>query len=189
MPHPRPPSPTPEDRKAIDRAVAEANRAEAAAQKGNPVTTLMAAVLVAALVAAGAYFGLQALGKDDDVERILPPPSATPIDQPEATPSKTITAKEPPKAAPDPIAAGRQAEAEGKPTGYLDLDCKPECEIEIDGRPTGKRSPEKGLKLAAGKHQLRLVNRPTALWVKDTVEIRPDETTRKYYNLVMSARR
>lgn len=159
--------------------------------------SLFGVLLVAGAVAGGAYYALRVWHSNDDVEPIKPPPPAEPL-APQAALAPKSAATAASKSATAPAAGpAATAKAPGAPPkaervegeGFLDVLCKPECEIEIDGKPTGKRSPERGLRIAAGRHRLRLVNRPTSLSVTDVVEIRPEETTSKYYNLVLSATR
>jgi hypothetical protein len=51
----------------------------------------------------------------------------------------------------------------GKPHGYgtLSVRCVPWCHIYVDGLDTEQNSPVSGLKLSAGRHELRVVNPPS----------------------------
>jgi hypothetical protein len=76
---------------------------------------------------------------------------------------------------PPPPAAG---------TGVLMISSKPPCEIVIDGVPTGLTTPQRAIKLAAGKHRITLVN--TAEKIKKTVavEITADQPTKVIQDLM-----
>ncbi len=43
-------------------------------------------------------------------------------------------------------------------TGAINIGSKPPCQIYIDGKNTGKMTPQRGLKLPAGRHKITLVN-------------------------------
>jgi hypothetical protein len=91
----------------------------------------------------------------------------------------------------DPVrqAAGRQAagrrEAAGRPKppvakgeGTLLLGAKPPCEIFIDGRNTGLKTPQREIKLSAGKHKITLLNNEFGIKESFSVEIKADEQTK-----------
>jgi eukaryotic-like serine/threonine-protein kinase len=52
---------------------------------------------------------------------------------------------------------------EKPPRGYgtLTVSCVPWCHIYVDGLDTGRNSPVSGMKLSAGRHELRVVNPPS----------------------------
>jgi hypothetical protein len=52
---------------------------------------------------------------------------------------------------------------EKPPHGYgtLSVGCVPWCHIYVDGLDTGRNSPVSGMKLTAGRHELRVVNPPS----------------------------
>jgi serine/threonine-protein kinase len=52
---------------------------------------------------------------------------------------------------------------EKPPHGYgtLSVACSPWCHIYVDGLDTGRNSPVSGMKLTAGRHELRVVNPPS----------------------------
>ena len=54
--------------------------------------------------------------------------------------------------------------------GVLMISSKPPCEIHVDGKPTGLMTPQRSLKLAAGKHKITLVN--TAQNIRKTVSVK-----------------
>jgi hypothetical protein len=67
-----------------------------------------------------------------------------------------------------------------RPTrGTLDVNCVPWCQIFIDGKDTGKQSPQMGMSLSAGKHHLKLVNPPTGIEREEEVVIRAGGSTQK----------
>jgi len=91
-----------------------------------------------------------------------------------ATPTHTDTVREP---KPIPVPKPKPAvQAEG--TGTLLLSAKPPCNIYIDGRDTGKMTPQRGIELSAGKHRITLLN--NALGIKESfnVKIAPDKATK-----------
>jgi hypothetical protein len=66
------------------------------------------------------------------------------------------------------------AVTEPKGTGTLLLGSKPPCEIFIDGKATGLSTPQKDIKLSAGKHKITLVNNEFGITEKFVVEIKAD---------------
>jgi serine/threonine protein kinase len=66
----------------------------------------------------------------------------------------------------------------GDKTGMLALGSKPPCRIFVDGQDTGKTTPQRGLTLPAGRHQIRLVNDDYAIVENFSVTITAGETTR-----------
>ncbi len=62
-----------------------------------------------------------------------------------------------------------------KGQGTLFLGSKPPCEIFIDGESTGKYTPQKDLKLSAGKHRITLISPELGLRESFTVDIRPNQ--------------
>ncbi|HUH05984.1 MAG TPA: PEGA domain-containing protein [Kofleriaceae bacterium] len=65
-----------------------------------------------------------------------------------------------------------------KGSGVLMLNAKPPCDIVIDGKPTGKQTPQRALTLAAGKHRIELVNKTYGIKAGFTVSIKAGEKTR-----------
>ena len=53
----------------------------------------------------------------------------------------------------------------------LALDSRPPCEVVIDGASTGLRTPQLELKLAAGSHQVTLINSELAIRETFAVEV------------------
>jgi len=202
------PSPPPRD-PAEDRAISEAihrdeKKQKAANAASKPKQSLLVLIVAAGVVAVGAYYGLNYLNRNDDLEPIRLPEPAQPIPTPLPAPHKPKLST-PGKASPgEPSPGAKPAESKshdpgtkvaprlGAETtalqGLLAVTCNPECEIEIDGHPTGKRSPQAGLVLPAGAHKLRLVNRQVHLSTTDSVSIAADQTTTRHYNLVRNAK-
>ncbi len=74
----------------------------------------------------------------------------------------------------DRPAGGTAAKAEG----VLSLGAKPPCEIFIDGRNTGLRTPQRELKLPAGRRKITLLNNEFGIKESFWVEIKAGETTK-----------
>ena len=66
--------------------------------------------------------------------------------------------------------------AEPKGTGVLTLGSKPPCDIYVDGSSTGLHTPQREIKLAAGKHRITLMNNEFGIKETFVVEIKPDAT-------------
>jgi len=73
----------------------------------------------------------------------------------------------------DVAPAGPTAGSEPK-TGTLVLGAKPPCEIAVDGKELGLRTPQTAIALAVGRHQVTLIN--TELGIRETfpVDIKAD---------------
>jgi len=101
------------------------------------------------------------------VEKKAPPPVQVAKTEPKQEPKNpmgdVVEKKEPPKAA----AGGN---------GTLLLGSKPPCEIYIDGSDTGNHTPQKDIKLPAGKHRITLVNNDFGIKETFTVDIKADQT-------------
>jgi hypothetical protein len=63
-------------------------------------------------------------------------------------------------------------------TGTLMIGSKPSCEIYVDGTATGLHTPQKEMKLAAGKHRITLINNEFGIKESFAVEIKADEPAR-----------
>jgi hypothetical protein len=89
--------------------------------------------------------------------------------RPTGAPSKSNDGDEPPSAEPE----------EGNPADYgtLRLGSKPPCAIYIDGRNTGKKTPQRAIRLKGGVHKITLVNNEYGIKETFTVKIRAGETT------------
>jgi len=94
----------------------------------------------------------------------------------------------------DPFAAAAPAptpapapKAEPKPTtgdGVLMISSKPPCEIYVDGAPTGLTTPQRALKLPAGKHKVTLVNSAESIHKIIPVTISGDRPTKVIQNFM-----
>jgi hypothetical protein len=81
---------------------------------------------------------------------------------------------------------GHKAEAPAPipvPAGTLMLNSKPVCRIAIDGRDTGKNTPQRKLTLSAGQHQITLINKDFAIHESFTVTIKAGETVKRIKDL------
>jgi len=72
---------------------------------------------------------------------------------------------------------------EVKDPGFLDLDCTPECTIEIDGRAAGF-APLKRHALQPGKHKVVARNRTIKAKRERQVDIETGKTAKVSFNLV-----
>jgi hypothetical protein len=68
-------------------------------------------------------------------------------------------------------------------TGTLMLGSKPPCDIIIDGKPTGLKTPQRAMDLAAGTHSVVLVNVDLGIEKKFKVRIAPGKTTKAIQDL------
>ncbi len=181
------------DDAAIDAALAAEKAREASAKKKG--TSPLALVAAFALAGGSVYVigQLVSAGEQPAVsstEGAAPRPMALPPPEPLRPPDDGEAA--PPAAAPAPKAdVRRTAAARPRKTeaasghGTLDLVCKPECSIEIDGRDTGLTAPVKGIVLEAGRHRVKARNHQLNLSKTVTVEIQPGERTYREINLVL----
>ncbi len=71
--------------------------------------------------------------------------------------------------------------ASGK--GTLMLGSKPPCDIIIDGKLTGLKTPQRAMELAAGTHRVTLVNADLGVEKKFKVKIAPGKTTKAIQDL------
>jgi eukaryotic-like serine/threonine-protein kinase len=123
---------------------------------------------------------------------VRPPPAATPRARPPEVkkparptppPDRPTAAADPEATPPDPV-LDPAAPVDPKPSpdvpaggqGVLVVGAKPPCEIIIDGRPTGLVTPQKDIKLAAGRHRVTLVNAELGIRETFSVDIKPDAT-------------
>jgi hypothetical protein len=63
-------------------------------------------------------------------------------------------------------------------TGTLLLSAKPPCNIFIDGRDTGKRTPQRNITLPVGKHRITLLNNELGIKESFNVKITADKATK-----------
>jgi serine/threonine protein kinase len=106
-----------------------------------------------------------------------PAPKAA-VDEPPPQPEKKADRKKDRRKRParkpvDPVAVPTPAAAK---TGILGLDSDLVCEIELDGKPTGKSTPE-SFTVTAGRHEVRLINRDLGVEDSFEVEIEPDRAS------------
>jgi serine/threonine protein kinase len=85
-----------------------------------------------------------------------------------AAPAAPVADSRPRRSTPEPVAA----EARGQ--GILVLGSKPPCEILVDGSSTGLRTPQKEIKLPAGRHRITLVNTEFNIRETFSVDIKAD---------------
>lgn len=72
--------------------------------------------------------------------------------------------------------AARAASSSGH--GSLMIGARPPCRIYVDGKDTGKTTPQRALKLKAGKHKITLVNKEHGIKTTGTVVIEAGKTTK-----------
>ncbi len=87
------------------------------------------------------------------------------------TKARTRTARRTPRRA-------TKKAATKKGFGTLLIGSKPPCRIYINGRPTGLTTPQRGIKLKAGKHRVSLINRQFKIRRTVSVRIRSGKRTR-----------
>jgi hypothetical protein len=68
--------------------------------------------------------------------------------------------------------------------GVLMISSKPPCEIHIDGKATGLSTPQRAMKLPAGKHTITLVNAAERIKKTIAVSISPDAPTKVIQDLM-----
>jgi serine/threonine protein kinase len=92
--------------------------------------------------------------------------------------------KEPAAAEPKDEAGSDDATADEDGFGMIGLGAKPPCRIFIDGRDTGQKTPQVGIKLKAGKHRVTLVNNEFGIKESFTVKITAGETEKAFKDLM-----
>jgi eukaryotic-like serine/threonine-protein kinase len=114
------------------------------------------------------------------------PPPPTPVVQtppvvnhPISHPAVQHPAVEHPIATTEPTEATQPKPSAGGGEGTLLLGSKPPCDILVDGSSTGLHTPQRDLKLSAGKHKITLVNND--LGIKETfmVDIKADQVEKQ----------
>jgi PEGA domain len=70
-----------------------------------------------------------------------------------------------------------QAPAVVAAKGMLRISSKPPCAITIDGRPSGKTTPQAALPLSVGSHQVTLTNEEQGINLTTEVDIKADKST------------
>ena len=111
--------------------------------------------------------------------RPAPRPAARP---PERVATPAPAPSPPPAEAPAPApsapAPAAPAPAAPKGDGTLALAAKPPCDIYIDGKNTGLKTPQREITLSAGKHKVTLINNEYGIREAFTVDIKPAEETK-----------
>ena len=101
------------------------------------------------------------------------PKEKTPkVETPKVEPKETAKVEPKEKAEPKEKVDATPAVAKG--TGTLLLGSKPPCDIYIDGKDSGLQTPQRDIKLSAGKHKITLVNNEFGIKETFTVEIKAD---------------
>ncbi len=77
-----------------------------------------------------------------------------------------------------PVAAAKAG------TGTLMISSKPPCAIAVDGRATGLLTPQRSISLAAGHHEITLVNQPSNIRTSFGVEIAAGQSARVIRDLM-----
>ena len=72
-----------------------------------------------------------------------------------------------------------KAEPAARGQGTLLLGSKPPCDIFIDGKSTGLQTPQRDIKLPAGKHKVTLVNNEFGIKETFAVDIKADATEKQ----------
>jgi serine/threonine protein kinase len=105
-----------------------------------------------------------------------------------AEPRKEKQAKSEPAAVPEPKDSADEGsdDATGDEEGFgmLGLGAKPPCRIFIDGRDTGQKTPQVGIKLKAGKHRVTLVNDEFGIKESFSVKITAGETEKAFKDMM-----
>ncbi len=110
-----------------------------------------------------------------EVKKVNPTVPTGPVTRPDRTKVEPKVEKTEPKT--DTKAEPAVAEKGG--TGTLLLGSKPPCEIYIDGKNTGLHTPQKDIKLTAGKHKVTLVNNEYGIKETFSVDIKADATEKQ----------
>lgn len=105
-----------------------------------------------------------------------PPEAPGPVAEPVKVAVAAPLPAEPEVAPPKPR---RPRAAAPKQFGTLQVNCVPWCRVYIDGADTGKNSPVSDLKLAVGKHKLKVVNPPSGAEREREIEIAADAVKRE----------
>ncbi|MCA9680491.1 MAG: PEGA domain-containing protein, partial [Myxococcales bacterium] len=71
---------------------------------------------------------------------------------------------------------GKDTSAKGE--GVLSLGSKPPCDIYIDGKSTGLKTPQREIKLSTGRHKVTLMNNEFGIKESFTVEIKAGEAAK-----------
>jgi hypothetical protein len=77
----------------------------------------------------------------------------------------------------DPVVERKEPAARGE--GILSLGSKPPCDIYVDGKATGLKTPQRELKLPAGRRKITLMNNEFGIKESFTVEIKAGEVLKQ----------
>ena len=116
------------------------------------------------------------------VEHKVTPPPQQPPPHPVTHPSDVVkvAAPKPPVDKPaDKVATSDGGEPKAGGQGTLLLGSKPPCEIFIDGSSSGLHTPQRDIKLSAGRHKVTLVNNEFGIKEMFTVEIKADQVEKQ----------
>lgn len=89
----------------------------------------------------------------------------------------------PKKSAPKVAALAPSGDAGGGEPGTLMLGSKPLCDIYIDGKATGLKTPQRSMELAPGTYKIKLINAELGIDKSFKVKIAPGKTTRAIQDL------
>jgi serine/threonine protein kinase len=108
---------------------------------------------------------------------VSPPPVSHPVTPPAAHDHVATATTDTPKT----NAATDGGDVASKPSGdgTLLLGSKPPCDILVDGSSTGQHTPQRDMKLSAGKHKITLVNDELGIKETFTVDIKPGQTEKQ----------
>jgi len=98
----------------------------------------------------------------------------TKIEKPDTKIEKPDTKIEKPDTKPDTKVGNDTKVAAG--SGTLMLGSKPSCDIYVDGSNTGLHTPQRAMKLSAGKHRITLINNEFGIKETFVVDIKADAT-------------
>jgi hypothetical protein len=115
-----------------------------------------------------------------------------------AVPSQPLAPSQSPAPSQPPVVAARPSAERAAPVapatpapasapagkGTLMVGSKPPCDILIDGRRTGLRTPQRAIELAAGQHTVVLVNTSLGIEERFSVTITADQTERVIKDLL-----
>jgi hypothetical protein len=114
--------------------------------------------------------------KDSQADADLEAAMADIVGKPSKKKSAAAAAGASSLAASEPVSS-----ASGK--GTLMLGSKPPCDILVDGRPTGLKTPQRSMELSAGTHEVVLVNADLGIEKKFKVRIAAGKTTKAIQDL------
>ncbi len=103
------------------------------------------------------------------IEKAVVDPFAGKDTKPETKPEAKPESKTEPKPEAKPVDPKPEAKPAPAGDGILMISSKPPCEIYVDGAPTGLSTPQRAMKLPAGKHKITLVN--TVEKIKKTISV------------------